>query len=41
MLSPENEKIPFLKPVNTKEEVEVWLMRIQESMIEAMRKKMK
>lgn len=40
MISPENEKIGFLKPLSTKEEVEVWLMKVQENMIEALKKRM-
>jgi len=41
MMSPENEKINFQKPISTKEEVESWLMKIQEAMIESLKKRMK
>ncbi|CAK72860.1 unnamed protein product, partial (macronuclear) [Paramecium tetraurelia] len=41
MISPEGEKIPFVKGVSTKEEVELWLMKVQDQMIESLKKRMK
>lgn len=41
MISPEGEKVKFIKLTSTKGEVETWLLAVQENMIETLFKAMK
>jgi dynein heavy chain len=41
MISPEGEKVKFIKLTSTKGEVETWLFSVQENMIETLFKAMK